>query len=241
MSNNRKKLKVIGWTKYSQEYRDWGETHPEESEQAELVVMNEIKRRKFKFGGNYHQYGQYGCPVMSDGSVFMVSMRHWGGIMATVWGDDYCTYAWSDVNDLKGGKAPTQADSATAEKWTKQELEEREKRRAQAAKEMQEARAKNKREQEKRKREDQAELRKYLSGILDKYDGRKDDLVRFLTGRIFEIADKYHCKPMNAGMKWVLYKSERERLRKESAENFKKLWGSYKAQKNESCDGNEGE
>lgn len=57
------------------------------------------------FSGNYHQYGQNGAPVFSDGTLCMCSMRHWGDMMyrAIGAGEDenpevdrfgYCLYAW---------------------------------------------------------------------------------------------------------------------------------------------------
>lgn len=217
-------LRVIGWTKYSPDYREWGEVHLEDDgESAELVVMNEIRKRGFKFGGNYHQYGEFGCPVLSDGSIFMVSMRHWGGIMATVWGGgDYCDYAWGNVNEIKGGKAPTQDDAAEAVKWTEAELQEREERRRKANEEMNASMEKLRQERERRKLEDRDELWRYLKDLFEKYQGREAALVNFLSNQFFEISERYHMKPLAAGMKWVLYEEERDRLRKESLENFKK-------------------
>lgn len=102
----RTKEKVIGWTKYDAYHRDWRDITRTEEEwaDAEQAIVDEIRRRKYKFGGNYHQYGKTGCPVMSDGSLFMVSMRGWGDIMSRVWGGDYCEYAWSDAM----GRVPPQ-------------------------------------------------------------------------------------------------------------------------------------
>jgi hypothetical protein len=103
--------KIIGWTHYNENYRTYDSDNrsPIEWANAEQAVVNEIRRKKYKFGGNYHQYGLYGCPVFDDHTVFMVSMRHWGDIMSRVWGGDYCSYAWED--DM--GRVPSKkADGA---------------------------------------------------------------------------------------------------------------------------------
>ena len=90
--------KIIGWTHYNMNYKpyDSGMRSQIDWANAEQAVVDEIRRKRYKFGGNYHQYGLYGCPVFEDHTVFMVSMRHWGSIMARVWGGDYCSYAWED-------------------------------------------------------------------------------------------------------------------------------------------------
>lgn len=90
--------KIIGWTHYNANYKsyDFDARSQIEWANAEQAVVDEIRRKRYKFGGNYHQYGLYGCPVFDDHTVFMVSMRHWGSIMARVWGGDYCSYAWED-------------------------------------------------------------------------------------------------------------------------------------------------
>lgn len=99
-------IKVVGWTRYDERCRDWRDVSRTGVEwaDAEQAIVNEIRRKKYKFGGHYHQYGKTGCPVMSDGSLFMISMRGWGDIMSRVWGGDYCEYAWSDAM----GRVPPQ-------------------------------------------------------------------------------------------------------------------------------------
>ena len=90
--------KIIGWTHYNTNYKSYDSDARSQIDwaNAEQAVVDEIRRNRYKFGGNYHQYGLYGCPVFDDHTVFMVSMRHWGSIMARVWGGDYCSYAWED-------------------------------------------------------------------------------------------------------------------------------------------------
>lgn len=80
--------------------------------EAEGLVVDCIRRNKFKFGGNYHQYGDFGMPMFEDGSVFFCSMRHWGDIMANAWnrqgnrGYGYVEFAWEGDMADDGGKVP---------------------------------------------------------------------------------------------------------------------------------------
>ena len=92
------------------------EKHPEDCnrlfEEAEQVVIECIRKNAFKFGGSYHQCGKFGMPFFDDGTVFFVTMRHWGSIMYKAWhpdGDDrwgYCRYAWAHDMHESGGKVP---------------------------------------------------------------------------------------------------------------------------------------
>ena len=81
--------------------------------EAENAVIDCIRRNGFKFGGSYHQYGDFGMPMFEDGTVFFCSMRHWGSIMAEAWnvedkrGYGYVKFAWEDSMADNGGKVPT--------------------------------------------------------------------------------------------------------------------------------------
>jgi len=223
MNSKTKKLKVIGWTRYSDKYRDCSENP--DAKYAEIIVLNELRKRKFKFGGNYHQYGEYGCPVLSDGSIFLASMRHWGGMMATLYGGWYVDYAWANVKDVEGGKAPTKRDHADAARYTEAELEEREKRQEEAAKRCEAEMKKREREKQKKHREDRKVLKEYLEKVVAKYGNDSESLIKFLSRDFFGVCERYHMKPSSAGMKWVLYKSERERVRKEAAKHLDEMFG----------------
>ena len=92
------------------------EEHPDDCNRlfsdAEQVVIDCIRKNGFKFGGSYHQCGKFGMPLFDDGTVFFVTMRHWGDIMYKAWhpdGDDYwgyCQYAWEHDMTDSGGKVP---------------------------------------------------------------------------------------------------------------------------------------
>ena len=80
--------------------------------EAEEAVIDCVRRNGFKFGGTYHQYGEHGLPMFEDGSVFFVSMRAWGDVMARAWSGlenhyyDYLDFAWENDMPNDGGKVP---------------------------------------------------------------------------------------------------------------------------------------
>ena len=89
----------------------WEKT-PEERqrfwEDTDRIVVDCIRRNGFKFGGFYHQGGEFGMPMFDNGTVFFVSLRHWGHLMYEAWepdGDDpygYAFYAWDyEVGECK--------------------------------------------------------------------------------------------------------------------------------------------
>lgn len=229
-------VKVIGWTKYSEYCRDWFSEDSEGREQAELAVMNEIKSRGFKFGGNYHQNGEYGCPVMTGGAVFMVSMRHWGDIMATVWGGNYCLYAWCDVSDIEGGKTPSAEDYAEPSKYTAEELAQFQRKAEEETKKWIEEGNRRKSEMEEKERIDAAELQKYILEIISKHDGDKESLASSLAKDMMEVFERYRTKPVSANMKWALYEEERERFKEESSKRMKEFLSSIRDKMGEAHD-----
>ena len=119
-------MKVVKWVgaKYDKSegnprllYRVIGEDEPEGEERgsgqtAEEAVIESIRRNRFKFGGTYHQYGEHGLPMFEDGSVFFVSMRAWGDVMARAWSGlenhyyDYLDFAWENDMPNDGGNVP---------------------------------------------------------------------------------------------------------------------------------------
>ena len=98
-------LHVVGYTGAFDDVprfiRDASPVEP--PEEMMKAVIEDLRRSKFVYSGNYHQYGHTGIPVLSDGTLFMVSMRTWGKIMYdAVYGDgkgsenqNYCAFAWS--------------------------------------------------------------------------------------------------------------------------------------------------
>lgn len=119
-------MKVVKWVgaKYDKSgdsprliYRVVGEYAPEggkrgNGQTAEEAVIESIRRNRFKFGGTYHQNGEHGLPMFEDGSVFFVSMRAWGDVMARAWSGlentvyDYIDFAWENDMPNDGGKVP---------------------------------------------------------------------------------------------------------------------------------------
>ena len=66
------------------------------------VIVDEIRKRGYKFSGFYHQGGEFGRPVINDRYVVLYSQRGWGGIMAEALNLDnsdglaYCDWAWEN-------------------------------------------------------------------------------------------------------------------------------------------------
>lgn len=95
-------MKVTRWIDWqSDKYIDDNELSLGEYEEARQAVINNIKEKGYKLCGQYHQNGDYGCPVIDDKYIFRVSMRCWGRIMAEALdlpdkdGMGYCEWAWS--------------------------------------------------------------------------------------------------------------------------------------------------
>ena len=80
--------------------------------EADQIVIDCIRHNGFKFGGYYHQDGEFGMPMFDDGKVFFVSFRHWGHLMYEAWHPNafdamgYCKYAWEYDMRNAGGKIP---------------------------------------------------------------------------------------------------------------------------------------
>lgn len=68
--------------------------------EAEEAVIESIRRNGYRFSGSDHQHAKRCMPLLDNGTVFFVSMRHWGELMFRAWhpseNDEhgYCKYAW---------------------------------------------------------------------------------------------------------------------------------------------------
>ena len=126
---NEKKLKIVKWTagldhsvvgRAKQLYPAFGDDlsdmpHDEFNRlwhDADQTVIDCIRRNNLKFGGFYHQGGEFGMPMFDDGKIFFVTFRHWGHLMYEAWHHDspdamgYCKYAWEYDMRNAGGKTP---------------------------------------------------------------------------------------------------------------------------------------
>lgn len=84
-------LEVVDWVEWSDD--DWKPSEIE-FDKAREAVIKEIRKHGYHFDGYYHQNGDYGVPLLSDGHYFEVSQRVWGGIMADAYPEEY-----EDPND----------------------------------------------------------------------------------------------------------------------------------------------
>jgi len=72
------------------------------SKEQENIVIEDIRKHGYKFPGEYHQNGEYGCPYFDDGIPFICTYRQWGYIMSCAYPEEfdpeddmkYCKYAW---------------------------------------------------------------------------------------------------------------------------------------------------
>lgn len=63
--------------------------------QMEECIINHCKEKGIRFSASYHQYGEFGIPIIDDRFMYMGFARTWGWIMAQADGDD------SDMGYLK--------------------------------------------------------------------------------------------------------------------------------------------
>ncbi len=102
-------MQVVRWDHFNYDFlKDGVEKQPEiwdkvhSNIELEDAIIDNIRKNGYKFDGSYHQNGKMGCPVLDDGSYCTFSMRRWGEIMYSAWGDGkdpmgYCNYAWSYI------------------------------------------------------------------------------------------------------------------------------------------------
>ena len=75
-------MEVVKWTcwdddRYSNSRVSW-----DKGNEYEAAIIRKIREKGYKFSGPTHQEYEYGVPVLSDGTKYACSFRHWGGIMA---------------------------------------------------------------------------------------------------------------------------------------------------------------
>lgn len=102
-------MQITGWTWYENpEYKDM--TAPggpfsfeDIREKVRDLIVQEIRKRGYKFTGDYHQNGDFGAPIIDDKWLYMTSQRSWGHMMVLAYPDKidnsdglgYCEWAWS--------------------------------------------------------------------------------------------------------------------------------------------------
>ena len=55
--------------------------------EIEKCIIKHCKKTNIRFGGWYHQYGDYGVPIIDDEFMYLGFARTWGWIMAMADGD----------------------------------------------------------------------------------------------------------------------------------------------------------
>lgn len=233
----KRKPKVIGWTLYDKNQKSWEDAHKNEDPSSwsdvEQAIVDEIRKKKYKFGGNYHQYGASGCPVMDDGTTVMVSMRHWGDLMSRVWGGDYCEYAWTHDQGEGYKVPPVKEGNWNKIRWmTEEEIKERE-RQFEEAKKQNEAEVAEirKNREEAQKKEHEANLTYAAKFSKDFLKKRGLTVNADVATHMAELLVKVYedCRlPECAGLKWILSPAERKKVAKANAEKRKKAAEDFK-------------
>lgn len=77
-----KKLTVVGWVDYDDEYFPEAPTHTQEMFDA---VVEEVKKHGYLFGGDSHQDRSNCCPVLSNGYKMCCSWRGWGAVIGAAY------------------------------------------------------------------------------------------------------------------------------------------------------------
>ncbi|MBP3423127.1 MAG: hypothetical protein J6K86_05110 [Clostridia bacterium] len=111
------KHRIVGWT----EYDDFMVETEEASYAATNVVIDEIKKKGYKFSGWAHQELSNGAPVFNDGKKRIFSARTFGGLMAAAHGYngpmDYSLFAFQFA-DVKYEKTPPSSEGFTPYSFT---------------------------------------------------------------------------------------------------------------------------
>ena len=203
---------------------DWAE--------VEQAIVDLIRKKKYKFGGNYHQYGATGCPVMEDGTVVMVSMRHWGDIMSRVWGGNYCDYAWTH-DQGEGYKVPKPVPGfANKVKWmTDEEIEAREKQIEESQKkakiEFDKLQKEKQKEKEKEHKQNTAWAVKFTAKFFKDRGLKVNADVCNAVGELL-VRGYAGCKEENApSLKWIFDPAERKRVENARKRKLKQAWESF--------------
>ncbi len=104
------KYKVIGWTDYGN--GEYPENPDPCGHSAWKALVEELRAKGYRFGGDSHQYCSGCVPVLNDGTRLEYSMRTWGRAVAeAVYGDNpppgsYMDFYMDCVAQIPEGEKP---------------------------------------------------------------------------------------------------------------------------------------
>lgn len=97
------KMTITGWTNWFDDNR-YSELPNTAGtvEDAKAAVAEELRKRGYKFTGDYHQNGEFGVPIIDGIWLYKCSQRHWGHLMTEAYPDEidnsdgrgYVQWAW---------------------------------------------------------------------------------------------------------------------------------------------------
>ncbi|MBQ7712943.1 MAG: hypothetical protein IJT69_03910 [Clostridia bacterium] len=77
---------VIGWTNcFDDRFPIFEDVTEEDFKAGWTAVVEEVRRKGYRFGGDSHQNRDCGTPVLNSGEALRCSEREWGWIMADAW------------------------------------------------------------------------------------------------------------------------------------------------------------
>ena len=102
------KMKVTGWTYWlfdeELEKTKFRKLPDNLREDAEKVIIEEIRNKGYNFSGDNHQNYSWGAPILDNKYVYTASQRQWGYIMAIAHGkygdSDYVFWAWNTPGEM---------------------------------------------------------------------------------------------------------------------------------------------
>ena len=96
--------KVTGFTHWGDKrFTDWDKYKGGDinlfMDSCENVLVDYLKANKIKFDPDYHQHGDFGCPIINDTYRLEYSLRGWSSVLARVYGGDYMDYYCSTISE----------------------------------------------------------------------------------------------------------------------------------------------
>jgi len=96
--------KVTGFTHWGDtQFTDWDRYKGGDislfMDSCENVLVDYLKATNIKFDPDYHQHGEFGCPIINNTYRLEYSLRGWSNVLARAYGGDYMDYYCSTISE----------------------------------------------------------------------------------------------------------------------------------------------
>ena len=96
--------RVTGFTRWGDtKFTDWDKYKGGDLNQfmdsCENALVDYMRENKIKFDPDYHQHGDYGCPIINNTYRIEYSLRGWSKVLARVYGGTYVDYYCSKIDE----------------------------------------------------------------------------------------------------------------------------------------------